>query len=106
MDQLKRELGRAKQGSAKARDSVDRQRELILDLDNNRRDTSMAEDVLRTLIEAQHLYEDAERRLIEELKLVAPEEWRLNYAEKLEAPPANKGNNAFAAARRREARLG
>jgi len=92
MDQLKRELGRAKQRSAKARDSVDRQRELILDLENNRRDTSMAEDVLRTLIEAQHLYEDAERRLIEELKLVAPEEWRLNYAEKLEAPPANKGN--------------
>src|SRR5262245_65405493 len=90
MDQLKRELGRAKQRSAKARDSVDRQRELILDLENNRRDTSMAEDVLRTLIEGQRLYEDAERRLIEELTLVGPEEGRLDYAEEHEALPANK----------------
>jgi CRP-like cAMP-binding protein len=54
--------------------------------------TSVAEDVLRTLIETQHLYEDAEHCLIEELKAVAPEEWRSNYAEKIEAPPANKGN--------------
>jgi hypothetical protein len=52
----------------------------------------MTEDVLRTLIETQRLYEDAERGLIEELKLVAPEEWRLSYAEKLQAPPTNKGN--------------
>ena len=92
MDQLRRELAKAKQRSAKARESVDRQRALILDFEKNRRDTSMAEDVLRTLIEAQHLYEDAERRLIEELKEVAPQEWRSNYAEKLEAPPTNKGN--------------
>src|SRR5262249_9493860 len=85
-------LGRAKQRSGQARNSVARQRTVILDLEKERHDTSVAEDVLRTLIETQHLYEDAERRLIEELKLVAPVEWRLNYAEKLEAPPANKGN--------------
>jgi len=92
MDQLRRELTRAKQRSAKARESVARQRALILDLEKKRRDSSVAEDVLRTLIETQHLYEDAERRLIDELKSVAPNEWRLDYAEKLEAPPANKGN--------------
>ena len=86
MDQLRRELARAKQRSAKARDSVASQREIIHHLEKERRDTSMAEDVLRTLIETQHLYEDAEHRLIDELKSVAPEEWRLNYAEKLEAP--------------------
>ena len=92
MDQLRRELTRAKQRSAKARESVARQRALILHLEKKRRDSSVAEDVLRTLIETQHLYEDAERRLIDELKSVAPNEWRLDYAEKLEAPPANKGN--------------
>ena len=92
MDQLRRQLARAKQRTAKGRDSIARQRALILHLEKNRRDTSMAEDVLRTLIEAQHLYEDAERRLIDELKSVAPEEWQLSYTEKLEAPPANKGN--------------
>jgi hypothetical protein len=92
MDQLRREIARAKQRSAKARDAVSRQRTLILDLEKERHDTSMAEDVLRTLIETQRLYEDAKRGLIEELKLVAPEEWRLSYAEKLQAPPRNKGN--------------
>jgi CRP-like cAMP-binding protein len=92
MDQLRRELARAKQRSAKARDSVRRQREIILGLEKDWRDTSVAEDVLRTLIETQHLYEDAERRLIEELKSVAPEEWRSSYTEKLRPPPANKGN--------------
>jgi CRP-like cAMP-binding protein len=92
MEELKRKLARAKQHSAKARDSVARQRALILDLEQNRRDTSMAEDVLRTMIETQHLHELSERKLIEELKSVAPEEWRLNYAEKLEAPPGNRGN--------------
>ena len=92
MDQLRRELARARERSAKARGSVDRQRQLILDLEKNRRDTSIAEEVLRTLIEAQHLYEDAERHLIEELKQVAPEEWRSSYAEKLEVPAANIGN--------------
>ena len=81
MDHLRRELAKAKRRSAKARDAVAAQRQVILDLEKNRRDVSMAEDVLRTLIEAQHLYEDAERRLIEELKEIAPEEWRLNYAE-------------------------
>jgi CRP-like cAMP-binding protein len=92
MDQLRRELARAKQRSAKARESVARERELILRLEKERRDTSMAEDILRTLIETQHLYEDAEHRLIDEFKAVAPEEWRLNYAQELEAPPTNKGN--------------
>ena len=92
MDQLRREIARAKQRSAKARDAVSRQGTLILDLEKERHDTSMAEDVLRTLIETRRLYEDAKRGLIEELKLVAPEEWRLSYAEKLQAPPRNKGN--------------
>src|SRR5262245_24250791 len=92
MDQLKRELARAKQRLAKACDAIDRQRALILDLEEDRRDSSVAEEILRTLIETQHPCEDAARRLIEELKLVAPQEWRANYAEKLEAPPANKGN--------------
>jgi hypothetical protein len=92
MDQLKRELARAKQRSSKARESVARERELILRLEKEGRNTSMAEDILRTLIETQHLYEDAERRLIEEFKAVAPEEWRLNYAQEHEAPPTNKGN--------------
>src|SRR5262245_18615778 len=89
MDHLRRELARAKQRSGKARDAVARQREIILDLEKEWRDTFVVEDVLRTLIETQHLYDDAERRLIDELKKVAPEEW---HAEKLEAPPANKGN--------------
>src|SRR5262245_37556996 len=92
MEQLRRELARAKQRTAKARNSVARERDLILRLEKQGRDTSMAEDILRTLIETQHLYEDAESRLIEELKSVAPEEWRINYAEKLETPPANRGN--------------
>src|SRR5262249_39540743 len=92
MDQLRRQLARAKQRSAKARDSVDRQRTLILDLEKDKHDTSVAEDVLRTLIETQHLCEDDERRLIHELRSVAPEEWRLKYAEVLKAPPANIGN--------------
>jgi CRP-like cAMP-binding protein len=92
MDQLRRELARAKQRSSKARESVARERELILRLEKEGRNTSMAEDILRTLIETQHLYEDAEHRLIEELKSVAPEEWRLNYAQQLGAPPTNKGN--------------
>jgi CRP-like cAMP-binding protein len=92
MDQLRRELASAKRRCAKARDWVERQRVLILNLEKNGRDTSMAEDVLRTLIETQHLYEDAERRLTEGLKSAAPAEWQLCCAEKLEAPPANKGN--------------
>ena len=92
MEQLRRELARAKQRTGKARNSVARERELIMRLEKEGRDTSMAEDILRTLIETQHLYEDAECRLIEELKSVAPEQWRLNYAEKLETPPANRGN--------------
>src|SRR5262245_59006880 len=92
MDELRRKLARAKQHSAKARDSAARQRALILRLENERRDTSRAEDILRTMIETQRLHEDGERRLIEELKSVAPEEWRLTYAERLEAPTANRGN--------------
>ena len=92
MDQLRRQIARAKQRSAKARDSVAHQRALILDLEKDKRDTSVAEDVLRTLIETQHLCEDAERRLIHELRSVAPEEWRSKYAEELKAPPANIGN--------------
>src|SRR5262249_47717493 len=52
----------------------------------------VAEDVLNTLIETQHLCEDAERRRIHELKSIAPEEWRLKYAEELKAPSANIGN--------------
>jgi CRP-like cAMP-binding protein len=92
MDELRRKLARAKQHSAKARESVARQRALILRLENERRDTSSAEDILRTMIETQRLHEDGERRLIEELKSVAPEEWRLTYAERLEAPTANRGN--------------
>ena len=92
MDQIRRELTTAKQDSAKARDRVAHQREIILRLEKERRDTSMAEDILRTLIETQHLYEDAEQRLIEELKSVAPEDWRLIYAQEPEAPPANEGN--------------
>jgi len=92
MDQLRRQIARAKQRSAKARDSVAHQRALILDLEKDKRDTSVAEDVLRTLIETQHLCEDAERRLIHELRSIAPEEWRLKYAEELKAPPANIGN--------------
>ena len=92
MDQLRRELAEAKRRLAKARDSTARQRALILDLEKNHRDTSVAEDVLRTLVQTHHLYEDAERCLIDELKSVAPEQWRANYAEKLEAPPSNIGN--------------
>ncbi|HJX81309.1 MAG TPA: hypothetical protein VJ248_04715, partial [Candidatus Udaeobacter sp.] len=92
MDQLRRELAEAKRRLAKARDSIARQRALILDLEKNHRDTSVAEDVLRTLVQTHHLYEDAERCLIDELKSVAPEQWRANYAEKLEAPPSNIGN--------------
>ena len=92
MDQIRQELTRAKEDSAKARDAVAHQREIIFRLEKERRDTSMAEDILRTLVETQHLYEDAEHRLIEELKSVAPEEWRLNYARELETPPTNKGN--------------
>jgi CRP-like cAMP-binding protein len=92
MRQLRKELERAKERSAKARQSVARERELIRRLESERRDTSIANGILRTLIETQHLYEDAERRLIEELKSVAPEEWRLKYAQEHEAPPANKGN--------------
>ena len=64
MEQLRRELERAKQRTAKARNSVARERELILRLEKEARDTSMAEDILRTLIETQHLYEDAEGRLV------------------------------------------
>src|SRR5215831_12938961 len=89
MDQLRRQLAKAKQRSAKARDSVTRQRTLILELEKDRSDTSVAEDVLNTLIETQHLCEDAERCLIHELRSIAPEEWRLKYAEELKAPPAN-----------------
>src|SRR5262249_7581642 len=85
-------LARAKQRSAKAWDSVDRQRALILEVEKDRSDTSVAEDVLNTLIETQHLCEDAERCLIHELRSIAPEEWRLKYAEELKAPPANIGN--------------
>ncbi len=92
MDQLRRQIARAKQRSAKARDSVAHQRALILDLEKDKHDTSVAEDVLNTLIETQHLCEDAERRLIHELRSVAPEEWRSKYAEELKAPPANIGN--------------
>ena len=92
MDQLRRELARAKQRFRESSGLCCPARALILDLEKRRRDTSVAEDVLQTLIETQHLYQDAEHRLIEELKKVAPEEWRLNCAEKLEAPPANRGN--------------
>ena len=92
MDQLRRQLAKAKQRSAKARDSVARQRALILDLEKDKHDTSVAEDVLHTLIETQHLCEDAERRLIHELRSIAPEEWRLKYAQELIAAPANEGN--------------
>jgi CRP-like cAMP-binding protein len=92
MNQIKQQLTRAKQDSAKARDAVAHQRAIIFHLEKERRDTSIAEDILRTLIETQHLYEDAEHRLIEERKSVAPEEWRLNYAQQLGAPPTNKGN--------------
>src|SRR5262249_992786 len=92
MDRLQRQLAKAKERSARARKSVARQRELVLHLEKNRRDASVAEDVLRTLIETQHLYEDAEQRLVAELKSVAPEEWRLKYAQKREVLPGNKGN--------------
>jgi hypothetical protein len=75
MDQIRQELTRAKQDFAKARDAVAHQREIILCLEKERRDTSTAEDILRTLIETQ----------------VAPEEWRLNYAQELEEPSDEQG---------------
>jgi CRP-like cAMP-binding protein len=92
MRELRQKLARLKQRSAKARDAVARQRELILRLEEEQRHTSVAEDFLHAMTETLRVYEDAESCFIDELKLVAPEEWRLNYAEKLEAPPANKGN--------------
>ena len=85
-------LSRLKQRSAKARDAVARQRKLILRLEQKQRDTSVAEELLRAMVQTLRVYEDAESCFIDELKSVAPEEWRLNYEKKLQAPAANKGN--------------
>jgi len=92
MQELKQRFATLKQRSAKARDALERQRELILHLETNHHDTSAAEELLRVMIGTLRVYEDAESCLIDELKLVAPEEWRLNYAEKLEPSATNRGN--------------
>jgi CRP-like cAMP-binding protein len=92
MDKLRRQLARAKHHSAKGRETIARQRALILRLEKHGHDTSVAEEVLRTMLHTQDLQEDTERGLIEELKSVAPEEWRLHHAKKSEAPASNRGN--------------
>jgi len=92
MRDLREKLAGLKQRSAKARDAVGRQRELILRLEKEQRDTSVAEELLDAMTETLRVYDDAESCFIDELKSVASEEWRLNYAERLEAPAANKGN--------------
>src|SRR5262245_34507432 len=92
MDRLRRQLERATLSSVKGREAIARQRALIIVLETNGHDTFMAEDVLRTMTETQHLHEESERLLLEEFKSVAPEEWRSNYAENVERPPFNAGN--------------
>jgi len=88
IDELKRRLAVAKQRSARGRQAIARQQALILDLEKAQHETSVAERVLSTMTETQHLYEEAERELIDELRLVAPEE----FAEVAKRPPANEGN--------------
>ena len=92
MQELRQEIARAKKLSAKARDVVARQRELILRLEKDHHDTSVAEELLDTMIQTLRVCEDSESSLIDQLKTIAPEEWRLNYEKKLEAPAANRGN--------------
>src|SRR5262245_49326532 len=92
IDHLRKRLKRATERCTKGRGSIARQRALILDLENRGRDTSLADDLLRTMVETQHQLEATERDLVDELKLLAPVEWHLNYAQKIEGRLSNKGN--------------
>ena len=92
MRTLRQEIARVKQLSARARDVVARQRELILRLEKDHHDTSVAEELLDTMIQTLRVCEDTESRFTDQLKAIAPEEWRLKYEKKLEAPAANRGN--------------
>jgi hypothetical protein len=55
MDKLRRQLARAKHHSAKGRETIARQRALILRLEKHGHDTSVAEEVLRTMLHTQDL---------------------------------------------------
>ena len=92
MRDLKQKIASLKLHSARARDAVARQRGVIRRLENEKHDTSVAEELLSAMTETLRVYEDAERIFIDELKLVAPKVWRSEYAEKLEAPAVNAGN--------------
>jgi len=91
MQDLRQKLAKLKLHSARAQEAVARQRDLIRRLEEGRRDTSVAEELLDAMTETLRIFEDSQSSFIDELKLVAPEEWRLDYAE-IEAPAANQGN--------------
>jgi CRP-like cAMP-binding protein len=88
-EHLKQYLAKAQSHAVKGRETIDRQIALISRLRNDGHDTSMAESILRTMVETQRLHEDAVLKLSQEIN--GESEIRLER-KPADVAPTNEGN--------------